>query len=131
MVSNKKDLQQLISRLKIVAFDFDGVFTDNSVYLFEDGREAVRCSRSAGPGLRKLESIGLVPLVISTETNPVVSRRCEKLAIRCMQACADKGAAVESLAAEFGIRLDQIAFVGNDVNDLPALTRVGLADCGG
>lgn len=126
MIQNRTTLHRLISHLKIVAFDFDGVFTDNSVYLFEDGREAVRCSRSAGPGLRKLESLGLVPLVISTETNPVVSRRCEKLAIRCIQACADKAAAVESLAAEFNIQLDQIAFVGNDVNDLPALTRVGL-----
>ena len=52
------DLAELIRSVRLVAFDFDGVFTDNMVYVFEDGREAVRCSRADGLGLRKLDRAG-------------------------------------------------------------------------
>lgn len=110
----------------MVAFDFDGVFTDNMVYVFEDGREAVRCSRSDGLGLSKLKSLGVVPVVISTETNPVVGMRSRKLDILCVQGCSDKRAALDSLARDNGLSLDQIAFVGNDINDIPSLSAVGL-----
>ncbi|MBM4423640.1 MAG: 3-deoxy-D-manno-octulosonate 8-phosphate phosphatase, partial [Chloroflexi bacterium] len=68
-------LSQLIRRIRFVAFDFDGVFTDNLVYVFEDGREAVRCSRADGIGLSKLRELGIHTVIISTETNPVVSAR--------------------------------------------------------
>jgi len=112
--------------IRLVAFDFDGVFTDNMVYVFEDGREAVRCTRSDGIGLRRLESVGVQTIVISTEANPVVSARARKLKIDCVQNCPDKRAALDEIVRDRGIPLDQIAFVGNDVNDLPALTAVGL-----
>jgi len=119
-------LAQLIRTIRLVAFDFDGVFTDNMVYVFEDGREAVRCTRSDGLGLSKLKSLGVAAVIISTETNPVVGARSRKLAIRCVQGCADKRAALDGLAADSGISLAQVAFVGNDINDLPCLTSVGL-----
>lgn len=119
-------LAALIRTIRMVAFDFDGVFTDNMVYVFEDGREAVRCTRSDGIGLSKLRGLGLAAAIISTETNPVVGARSRKLAIRCIQSCDDKRAALEGLALEMGISLGQVAFVGNDVNDLPCLTCVGL-----
>lgn len=71
--------QSDIQHVKLVCFDFDGVFTDNSVYVSEDGVESVRCSRADGIGLTKLRSIGIQILVLSTEINPVVGRRCDKL----------------------------------------------------
>jgi YrbI family 3-deoxy-D-manno-octulosonate 8-phosphate phosphatase len=120
------ELSALVRTIRMVAFDFDGVFTDNMVYVFEDGREAVRCTRSDGIGLSKLRGLGLAAVIISTETNPVVGARSRKLAIRCIQSCDDKRAALEGLALEMGISLEQVAFVGNDVNDLPCLTCVGL-----
>ena len=119
-------LAELVRAIRLVAFDFDGVFTDNMVYVFEDGREAVRCTRSDGIGLGKLRALGLATVIISTETNPVVTARSRKLTIRCVQSCADKRAALDELAAEMGLSLEQVAFVGNDVNDLPCLTCVGL-----
>ena len=111
---------------RLAAFDFDGVFTDNAVFVFEDGREAVRCSRADGIGLRKLERLGITPIIISSEANPVVSARSEKLRVRCIQNCKDKRQALDQVAAEMQITLAEAAFMGNDINDLPALTAVGL-----
>jgi len=66
------------------------------------------------------------PIVVSTEVNPVVSARCRKLKVRCIQGVDDKRAVVDALSKELGIPHSAMAFVGNDVNDLPALTCVGL-----
>ena len=119
-------LEDCIRRICLVAFDFDGVFTDNAVYVAQDGTEAVRCWRGDGIGLKKLERAGIETVIISTETNPVVSARSRKLGIRCVQGCGDKRAALDAIVQEMGLSLDQVAFVGNDVNDLPCLTCVGL-----
>ena len=119
-------IEEIISCIRLIAFDFDGVFTDNMVYVFEDGSEAVRCSRSDGMGLQKLERAGISTIIISTEANPVVSARARKLKIRCIQNCPDKKAVLQDIARELKIDLDQIAFVGNDINDLACLECVGL-----
>jgi YrbI family 3-deoxy-D-manno-octulosonate 8-phosphate phosphatase len=119
-------LQEVIRKIRLVAFDFDGVFTDNMVYVLQDGSEAVRCNRSDGIGLQKLKKLGIETVIISTESNPVVSARAGKLKIRCLQDCQDKRTALEKVAQESGIALGEVAFVGNDINDLPCLSHVGL-----
>jgi len=119
-------LQEVIRKIRLVAFDFDGVFTDNMVYVLQDGSEAVRCNRSDGIGLQKLKKLGIETVIISTESNPVVSARARKLKIRCLQDCQDKRTALEKVAQESGIALDEVAFVGNDVNDRACLVNVGL-----
>jgi len=120
------NIDQIIGRIRLIAFDFDGVFTDNMVYVLEDGSEAVRCFRSDGIGLHKLKKLGIETVIISTEANPVVSARARKLKIRCIQDCQDKRAVLEDLAREKNIALHQVAFVGNDINDLPCLECVAL-----
>jgi len=120
------NIQAIIRRIRLVAFDFDGVFTDNMVYVFEDGAEAVRCSRSDGIGLQKLKRAGIKTVIISTEANPVVSARARKLKMECVQDCQDKRAVLEEMAGNMDITLDEVAFVGNDINDLPCLTCVAL-----
>jgi len=119
-------IEKVIRRIRLVAFDFDGVFTDNMVYVLEDGSEAVRCFRSDGIGLQKLKKWNIETVIISTEANPVVSARARKLKIRCIQDCQDKRAALEDIAREKNITLNEIAFVGNDINDLPCLECVAL-----
>jgi 3-deoxy-D-manno-octulosonate 8-phosphate phosphatase (KDO 8-P phosphatase) len=120
------DLLKAIQRIRLVAFDFDGVFTDNMVYVMQDGSEAVRCFRSDGIGLKKLKQLGIEMVIVSTESNPVVSARAQKLKIRCLQNCDDKGQALKDIAEDRGISLDEVAFVGNDINDQPCLASVGL-----
>jgi YrbI family 3-deoxy-D-manno-octulosonate 8-phosphate phosphatase len=119
-------LEERIRSVRLVAFDFDGVFTDNMVYVSEDGTEMVRCSRSDGLGLNKLKQAGIEIIIVSTETNPVVSERSRKLGIRCVQGCADKCATLKIIVQEMGLSLAQVAFVGNDINDLSCLNIVGL-----
>lgn len=119
-------MKDIIRRIRLVAFDFDGVFTDNMVYVLQDGSEAVRCTRSDGLGLQKLERLGIETVVISTESNPVVSARARKLNIRCIQNCDDKRAALDDIARQRGVSLAEVAYVGNDINDLSCLDCVGL-----
>jgi len=120
------DLQERVRALRLVAFDFDGVFTDNAIYVAEDGMEIVRCSRGDGFGLRRLERLGIEMIVLSTEENLVVGARCRKLKIPCVQGLQDKLEKLEQIISEKGIGFEQTAFVGNDINDLPCLRAVGL-----
>jgi len=120
------DLERLLLSIKLVAFDFDGVFTDNTVYVLQDGTEAVRCFRGDGLGLARLRRAGVSTIIISTETNPVVSERSRKLGIRCIQACDDKRKTLEAVMEEMRISPVQTAFVGNDINDAECLSFVGL-----
>lgn len=120
----------LASRLAAAAFvffDFDGVFTDNRVAVDQTGVESVFCNRSDGLGLSKLRRAGVEAMIVSTERNPVVSVRAQKLKLPCEQAVEDKAEAVRRLAAAAGHPLERAIFVGNDVNDAPAMRLCGLA----
>jgi 3-deoxy-D-manno-octulosonate 8-phosphate phosphatase (KDO 8-P phosphatase) len=112
--------------VRLVVFDFDGVFTDNTVWTDDAGNEWVRSWRGDGLGLEKLRQAGIPSWVVSTEIHPVVSRRCEKLGIPCRQGLTDKQAALEALANEVGVALRDVAYVGNDVNDAGCLRVVGI-----
>lgn len=118
--------RQLLGRIRLVVFDFDGVFTDNRVLVTEEGREAVFCTRADGLGVQLLQRAGVDCLVLSTETNPVVSARCRKLGLPCVQGEWNKAAALERVLVDRGVPAAETAFVGNDVNDVPCLERVGL-----
>lgn len=115
--------------LDLLVFDFDGVMTDNRVYVFSDGSEAVACNRADGLGIDMLRDSGLAMAVVSTERNPVVARRAEKLRLPVHQDIADKGEVLHRLIVETGASMARTAFVGNDVNDLPALQEVGWPLC--
>jgi 3-deoxy-D-manno-octulosonate 8-phosphate phosphatase (KDO 8-P phosphatase) len=115
-----------LAAVELVAFDFDGVFTDNAVYVTQDGVETVRCWRSDGIGLSALRRAGVRAIIVSTEVNPVVTARARKLNMPCEQAVENKAIAIEAICRREGVALAHTMFVGNDVNDLPALERVGL-----
>lgn len=119
-------LGEFAPSMRCAAFDFDGVFTDNAVYVDQDGCESVRCSRSDGMGLAMLKNRGIVCVVISTEENPVVSARCQKLRLDCLQGCADKVAALGEYLDGKGIAFSETSFLGNDINDLDVLARCGF-----
>ncbi len=114
------------TQVGLLVMDFDGVMTDNSVYVFEDGREAVRCSRFEGFGLRRLKQTGINSLIVSTEINPVVTARARKLQVEVAQGIDDKTTYLEEALANSGLNWRDICFIGNDINDLGALERCGL-----
>jgi 3-deoxy-D-manno-octulosonate 8-phosphate phosphatase (KDO 8-P phosphatase) len=112
--------------VQLIVFDFDGVFTDNTVWTDDAGNEWVRSWRGDGLGLEKLRKAGIPAWVLSTEIHPVVGRRCQKLGIPYRQGLTDKQAALEALASEVGVSLGDVAYVGNDVNDAGCLRVVGV-----
>jgi len=109
----------------VLVTDFDGVHTDDTATVDSEGRESVRVSREDGMGVSRLRRAGIPMLILSTEQNPVVARRAEKLQVPVLHGIDDKASALAAWAAEHGIRLADIAYVGNDVNDLGALGIVG------
>ena len=111
--------------IALVVFDFDGVMTDNRVRVHQSGDEAVWCHRGDGLGIARLREAAFEVVVLSTETNPVVTARCRKLNIQAIQSCDDKLTALQRFAAERNLTAGQIAYVGNDVNDLTCMEWVG------
>ncbi|BCW97597.1 MAG: transferase [Armatimonadota bacterium] len=120
-----RKMQALPDPVRALVMDFDGVLTDNRVYVMEDGREAVACSRGDGMGIVALRRQGLDILVLSSEENPVVAARCRKLKVECLQGVERKLAALEKWLEERGIPPESTVYVGNDVNDLECLRFVG------
>lgn len=110
--------------------DFDGVHTDDKIYTDQDGRESVCCSRSDGFGIGLLkEKTSIQPIILSRETNPVVTARARKLDIEVFQSVFKKDQAIQSLIAERNLDLREIIYIGNDLNDLVVLPLVGYFVC--
>jgi 3-deoxy-D-manno-octulosonate 8-phosphate phosphatase (KDO 8-P phosphatase) len=120
------DLRPLLERVRLAVFDFDGVFTDNRVWVNESGEESLAFSRSDGLGLRRLDEVGVQYLIVSTEPNPIVGARAVKLNAECVQGVDDKLAVVFERTEQLGIQLQETAYVGNDINDADCLRAVGV-----
>ncbi len=111
----------------LLALDFDGVLTDDRVYVNEDGKEMISSTRGDGMGVTLLRRVSFPVVVISTEANPVVRARCDKLHIECLQNCERKTEDFAAFLAEHETAAEQVVFVGNDVNDIGCMR---LAGCG-
>jgi YrbI family 3-deoxy-D-manno-octulosonate 8-phosphate phosphatase len=121
-----EELIRLVRPIGFVAFDFDGVFTDNSVWVDGFGTESVRFSRSDGWGIARMRDLGIDMTVLSGESNEVTARRCEKLKLQLFQDLDDKLSVLCALVDERGIDVSRVMYVGNDENDITCLEYVGL-----
>ena len=117
----------LPSDVRLLVLDFDGVLTDNRVWVDRDGKEMVAAHRGDGWGLTRLRESGIEAVVLSTETDPVVTARCRKLGLPVIQGAADKGAALAKLLEDRDIDPATVVYLGNDVNDLPCFPLVSCA----
>ncbi|MBE2199905.1 MAG: acylneuraminate cytidylyltransferase [Anaerolinea sp.] len=116
-----------LAAIRAIVTDFDGVLTDNKVLVDQDGRETVVCSRGDGWGIDLLKKAGYHVACISTETNPVVAARCQKLGIPYWQGQTDKLSALTSFLAAHNLPPEACLYVGNDTNDAACLRHVGVA----
>jgi YrbI family 3-deoxy-D-manno-octulosonate 8-phosphate phosphatase len=114
-------------KVALLVMDFDGVLTDNRVWVDEEGHEHIAANRSDSLGLAFLRRAGVEALVISMETNPVVSARCRKMKVPVLQGINDKAVVLKQYLAEKSIDPDQVVYLGNDVNDLVCFPLVGCA----
>jgi len=126
--SSMNKIERKIQKIKLFALDFDGVFTDNRVFIDEEGREAVVCDRGDSLGLKMLREKrpDILVIVISKETNNVVRARCEKLKIACRTGIDDKFTTFREIITEANLDPEQVAYMGNDVNDLECITFAGI-----
>ncbi len=121
LVPEASDLVDVVA----VVTDFDGVHTDDTVITDAYGRESVQVSRSDGMGVARLRRAGIPVLILSSETNDVVSARARKLQVDVRQGVDDKVAVLREWSATQQVPLSRIAYIGNDVNDLGCLELVG------
>lgn len=112
--------------IKLIVYDFDGVMTDNTVSVDQDGRESVSANRSDGLGIGMIRELGVKQLILSTETNPVVAARAKKIGLDATHGVGDKASALLELAESHGISLAEVLYVGNDVNDADAMALAGF-----
>jgi 3-deoxy-D-manno-octulosonate 8-phosphate phosphatase (KDO 8-P phosphatase) len=120
------ELEPLLQRVRLAIFDFDGVFTDNRVWVNERGEELLAFTRSDGLGLRRLDDVGVKYLILSMEQNPIVSARAQKLRADCMQGVEDKLSVLRERTEQLGVSLEETAYVGNDINDADCLRAAGV-----
>jgi YrbI family 3-deoxy-D-manno-octulosonate 8-phosphate phosphatase len=114
--------------LKLIVMDFDGVLTDDRVWVDQNGSEMVVSSRGDGMGLERLRELtDIQVIVLSKETNPVVSARCKKLGLPVIQSVDEKPEALSELIQKQGFKKEEVAYIGNDLNDLDCFPRVGFA----
>ena len=111
----------------MLVLDFDGVLTDNRVWVDEAGREMIAAYRSDGLALNRLRAAGVDVAVLSMETNPVVAARCRKLELPFVQGLADKAKALEQLLGERRVDPAHVVYLGNDINDIPCFRLAGYA----
>jgi len=115
--------------IKLFVFDFDGVLTNNMVYLDQNGHEMVSCSRSDGLAFDLLKKMDKSVYIISTEVNPVVSARANKLRVPVLQGIKNKEKLLKKVTHNESIDFKQVCYIGNDINDYFAMKLCGLKIC--
>ncbi len=117
-----------MGQIKAIALDVDGVLTDGAFWWGTDNAEWKRFSFRDVMGISRASKAGLVFALISGEENALVTRYARKMNITNLyQGCKDKAAALRSFAESQGLALSQVCFMGDDINDVPALQLAGLS----
>lgn len=123
-----RDILERASRIKLAIFDVDGVLTDGSLFIGDDGQEYKAFNSRDGHGMVMLRQTGVTLAIITGRSSEVVRIRMASLGINHLyQGILDKLAAYEELKNSLGLADEAIAYVGDDVVDLPVLRRAGLA----
>ncbi len=114
--------------IKLFATDVDGVLTDAGMYYSETGDEWKKFNTRDGMGIKLLQRAGIITAIVTQERTKLVARRAEKLAIpELHQGVMDKLAVIREMAARHGLSLKEVAYIGDDVNDLETLKAVGFS----
>ncbi len=130
LLKNRRFIRERIKDVQIIFSDFDGVWTDNKLYLDASGQETLRFSKEDSLGLDLFREKSNIPLVtISKERNGMVRERCRKLGLPVLQAIDNKSAVVVEELAKRRLSWSNVCYIGNDLNDLECIERAGLSFC--
>lgn len=123
-----KDILEKAARIRLLIFDVDGVLTDGSLFLGDDGQEYKAFNSRDGHGIKMLQKHGVMVGIITGRSSQVVEHRMKNLGVtHVYQGKLEKLPAFEELITSLGVSPGQAAYVGDDVVDLPVMRRVGLA----
>ena len=127
MVSPGKARQTMPTTIKMIITDFDGVVTDNLVITDQNGKESVTASRSDSMHIKKLRELGVEVMVLSSEPNPVVAARAEKMGVKAIHnvGMQDKGRVMREVLEQKNVKAEHVIYIGNDLNDLPCFEIAG------
>lgn len=123
-------LDEKLKKVKILAMDVDGTLTDGSIYISGNGEAMKRFDVKDGLGISLLHETGMITAIITGRNSAIVSERAKELKIsEVMQGVSQKDLAIQELAKKYGITEQEIAYIGDDLNDLPALICCGVSIC--
>ena len=127
-LKHRRPVRGVLSRIRLFATDVDGVLTDAGMYYTESGDEFKKFNTRDGMGIKLLQRAGMITALITQEETKLVARRGEKLTIpEVHQRVHDKLRALRDIAARHGLTLGEVAYMGDDVNDLEALKAAGFS----
>jgi len=116
------------AKVSLLVMDFDGVMTDDRVWVDAEGNEMVAANRGDGLGLERVQKLtDIRVMVLSKETHPVVAARCKKLNIPLIQGVDEKPVALKKMLKKWGVPAEEVVYIGNDLNDLPCFPLVGFS----
>jgi N-acylneuraminate cytidylyltransferase len=129
IVSPGRKRRSMPEKIDLIISDFDGVITDNRVWVDQDGRETVAAFRSDSVRIRDMQAVGINVIILSSEANRVVEARAKKMGVEAIHGVAlhEKGQVMQEVLAQKNIRAENVVFVGNDINDLPCFEIAGWA----
>lgn len=128
MATTDSDLQSRAARIKLFLMDCDGVLTDGRIWVLENGEDQKAFNTRDGLGLEIFHRAGLKSGVISGRVSSALTRRAEKLGMSYLrQGCVEKEQAFAEIVADAGLTNDEVAFAGDDLNDIPLMLKAGLA----
>ncbi len=123
-----KELTAKLKKIKLFAMDVDGVLTDAGAYYSEDGIELKKFNIRDGMGVVLLRKAGYKVAIVTTENTKIVEKRSERLQVDDLhQGVFKKTDAIEKLLQKYSLTWEEIAFIGDDINDIPVLKKVGFA----
>jgi 3-deoxy-D-manno-octulosonate 8-phosphate phosphatase (KDO 8-P phosphatase) len=118
------ELRSRAAKIRLVLTDVDGTLTDGGVYYSERGEELKRFNLRDGMGVERLREVGVETAFITRESSPIVQRRADKLRVKVFAGVWDKQTALPEILREFQVSMEQVAYIGDDVNDVPVMDAI-------
>ena len=124
---DKKSRRPMPNKIELIVCDFDGVITDNRVWVSQDGNESIAAYRSDSLRIRELRESGIEVMILSSEPNPVVAARAKKMGVEAVHGVGihEKGRVMREILERKNILAENAIYIGNDLNDLPCFELAG------
>lgn len=124
---NNRLRRPMPKKIDLIVCDFDGVITDNRVWVDQDGNESIAAYRSDSLRIRELRELGIDVMILSSEPNPVVAARAKKMGVEAIHGVGihEKGRVMHEVLETKNVQAENVVYIGNDLNDIPCFEIAG------